>query len=52
MSYNPWTASAPPQLVGNVQGAAQTGVDQYNLQQWAAYQQQYAQWNAQYGEQV
>lgn len=58
MSYNPWAASAPPQLAPNAVPSAPTGgMDSmdpatYNWQQWQQYQQQYAQWNAQYGEQV
>lgn len=56
MSYNPWAASAPPQLATNNSSVVTppVGMDPatYNWQQWQAYQQQYAQWNAQYGEQV
>lgn len=50
MSF-PWAASSAPQLSGNPTANA-APMDQYNWQQWQAYQEQYQAWNAQYGEQV
>lgn len=54
MSYPPPTAA--PQTYTAAQYAALSPEQQYamqqNWQQWQTYHQQYAQWHAQYGEQV